>query len=147
MSLILWTPFCLVQKTPHPVDSSFCPYCGATNSNSTAPIVDLTGSSPVPIARTTTAPIAEATREAANQRIRAHTATDVRPHSGQSMTIGRRLTIPAPPRTNGRQPQTQHIQAFYPVSVTLVEEPWEYLSMEDKENDKPTMIERSITGI
>jgi hypothetical protein len=47
----------------------------------------------------------------------------------------------------GRQPQTQHIQAFYPVSVTLVEEPWEYLSMEDKENDKPTMIERSITGI
>jgi hypothetical protein len=63
------------------------------------------------------------------------------------VTIGRRPTIPAPPRTNGRQLQTQHIQAFYPVSVTLVEEPWEYLSMEDKENDKPTMIERSITGI
>lgn len=111
------------------------------------PIVDLTGSSPISTSRTTAAPIAEAAREAANQRIRTITAMEARPHSGQSMTIGRRPTLPAPPRTTSRQPQTQHILAFYPVSVILVEEPWEYLSMEDKENEKPTMIERIIAGI
>jgi hypothetical protein len=29
----------------------------------------------------------------------------------------------------------------------LVEEPREYLSMEEKKNDKPTVIERTIAGI
>ena len=147
MSSIPWTPFCSVQKTLHPIESSFCPYCGATNSSSTTAIVDLTGSSPISRARTTVVPVVEAAREAANQQIRDQTVIDTKPHSGQSITIGRRSVLPVAPRTNSRQPQTQHIQAYYPVSVTLVEEPWEYLSIEDKENDKPTVIERTIAGI
>jgi hypothetical protein len=65
------------------------------------------------------------------------------------MTIGGRLPLPtAPrPRTNSRQSLGQQLQAFYPIAVTLVEEPWEYISMEDKENGKATMMERTIAGI
>ena len=146
MSSILWPPFCSVQKRLHPIESSFCLYCGASNPANNATVVDLTGSSSVSRGLTTV-PVAEEAREAANQRIRDQAAVDARPHGGQSITIGRRSMLPVAPRTNSRQPQTQHIQAFYPVSVTLVEEPWEYLSIEDKENDKPTVIERTIAGI
>jgi glutamate formiminotransferase len=112
MSSIPWTPFCSVQKTLHPIESSFCPYCGATNSSITTAIVDLTGSSPISRARTTVVPVAEAAREAANQRIRDQTVIDTKPHSGQSITIGRRSVLPVAPHTNSRQPQTQHIQAY-----------------------------------
>jgi hypothetical protein len=156
MSTPTWTPWCPIQRIEHRPLAQFCPYCGAANPGAPTPTVDLTGSSPIarpltiaPLRRTNALPIAEAAREAANQRIRKNTAAAARPHSGQTMTIGGRLPLPtAPrPRTNSRQSLGQQLQAFYPIAVTLVEEPWEYISMEDKENGKATMMERTIAGI
>lgn len=143
MSSPEWTPFCSKQRKPHPLESSFCPYCGATNPAFSTSLVDLTGSSPVFLSRTSTEHIAETAKEAANQRIRAKDAMDSKPHSGQAMTIGKRPVLSTPTRTTYK---AQNLQAFYSISITLVEEPWEYLSMEDKDNGRVTIINRTIAG-